>query len=96
MSTFTAPEPLTKGSPSQETCHLEECSPNSPHGPDIRPSQDARSRSESGSHAQKLLGWEEGMINGKDASSVAQRHIVPVGLFGGPWIPDDSQSWRVI
>ena len=22
MSTFTAPEPLTKGSPSQETCHL--------------------------------------------------------------------------
>ena len=58
--------------------------------------QDALSRSEMESLPPKLLGWEEGMINGKDASSVAQRHIVPVGLFGGRGIPDDSQSWRVI
>ena len=47
-------------------------------------SQDALSRSEMESLPPKLLGWEEGMINDKDASSVAQRHIVPVGLFGGP------------
>ena len=38
----------------------------------------------------KLLGWEEDIINGMDASCVSRGHIVPVDLFGGPWILDES------
>jgi len=44
----------------------------------------------------KLLGWEEGMINGKDASTIARGHIVLVDLPGFGSYPKTAQSWRVI